>query len=62
MSNLMLEALRRAWASGPPLEDQPDPKDWISDRINADGSVHVRPLRWDEVLDVIARDCRGTVE
>ena len=61
-ANLTTRALREAYRT-PPADDLPDPRDVVTDAVDSSGMVtRVRMLGWEEILAVIERDCRGTVE
>lgn len=56
-ANLTLRALKAAW----PDRDDRDRPDYIADRIDADGTVYVRPVSLTDVLDWVERETRGDV-
>jgi len=51
--NLVLVALRLAW----PDRDDRDRPDWLTETVNDDGSIVVRPLTITDVLEWVERGC-----
>lgn len=56
--NLTLVALKLAW----PDRDDRDRPDYVVTAMEDDGSVRIRPLVWDDLIEWVERQCRGSVE